>query len=164
MPGREKYEFCSSSTSLASLFYQTIGKTAISPKYCYFTKNHTYKNKKGEECQMNINAIPNNMEKYMAFMLGNHLTFIDSFQFMSSSLDKLVGNLPDESFKYTKETFKNEFFQLMEQKGVYPYDYMDSFDKFNETELPKKKDFYSILNNEHITNDQYIQSCSTCVK
>ena len=36
---------------------------------------------------MNINAIPNNMEKYMAFMLGNHL---DSFQFMSSSVEKLV--------------------------------------------------------------------------
>ena len=49
---------------------------------------HAYKNKKGEEKQMNINAIPNNMEKYMAFMLGNHLTFIDSFQFMSSSLGK----------------------------------------------------------------------------
>ena len=47
-------------------------------------KNHAYTNKKGEKCQMNINAIPNNMEKYMAFMLGNHLTFIDSFQFMSS--------------------------------------------------------------------------------
>ena len=42
-------------------------------------KNHTYKNKKGEDTQMNINAIPNNMEKYMAFMLGNHLTFIDTF-------------------------------------------------------------------------------------
>ena len=51
-------------------------------------KKHTYTNKKGEKCQMNINAIPNNMEKYMAFMLGNHLTFIDSFQFMSSSLEK----------------------------------------------------------------------------
>jgi len=41
-------------------------------------KNHAYKNKKGEVKQMNINAIPNNMETYMAFMLGNHLTFIDS--------------------------------------------------------------------------------------
>ena len=56
-------------------------------------KNHAYTNKKGEKCHMNINAIPNNMEKYMAFMLGNHLTFIDSFQFMSSSLEKLVSNL-----------------------------------------------------------------------
>ena len=59
-------------------------------------KKHTYNNKKGEDIQMNINAIPNNIEKYMAFMLGNHLTFIDSFQFMSSSLDKLVSNLPTE--------------------------------------------------------------------
>ena len=46
-------------------------------------KNHTYKNKKSEKQQMNINAIPNNMEKYMAFILGNNLTLIDSFQFMS---------------------------------------------------------------------------------
>ena len=74
---------------------------------------------------------------------------------MSSSLDKVVSNLPDESFKYTKEAFKNELFQLMKQKGVYPYDHMDSFAKFNETELPKQEDFYTILNNENITDDQY---------
>ena len=42
---------------------------------------------------LTFNAIPNNMEKYMASMLDNHLTFIDSFQFMSSSLDKLVENV-----------------------------------------------------------------------
>ena len=69
-------------------------------------KKHTYKNKRGEECHMNINCIPNNMEKYMAFMLGNHLVFLDSFQFMSSSLDNLIKNLPDEAFKYTKQGFK----------------------------------------------------------
>ena len=66
----------------------------IMPNTGQIAKNHTYKNKNGEECQMNINAIPNNIEKYMAFMLGNNLTFIDSFQFMSSSLHKLVSNLP----------------------------------------------------------------------
>ena len=49
---------------------------------------------------MNINVIPNNVEKYMAFMLGNNLTFIDSFQFTSSSLHKFVSNLPKESLKY----------------------------------------------------------------
>lgn len=83
-------------------------------------KKHTYKNKKGEEQQMNINVIPNNMEKYMAFMLGKHLVFLDSFQFMSSSLDKLVSNLPDKAFKYISEAFKNEQFKLMKQKRVYP--------------------------------------------
>ena len=117
-------------------------------------KNHTYKNNKGEEKQMNINAIPNNMEKYMAFMLGNHLTFIDSFQFMSSSLEKLVSNLSKESLKYTSKSFKGEKLDLMVRKGVYPYDYMDSFEKFNH-KLPSKEDFYSILNDQHISNEDY---------
>ena len=117
-------------------------------------KNYEYTNKDGKKCQMNINAIPNNMEKYMAFMLGNHLTFIDSFQFMSSSLDKLVSNLPKELLKYTSKMFKGDKINLMVRKGVYPYDYMDSFDKFNK-KLPIKEEFYSILNNEHISDEDY---------
>ena len=40
-------------------------------------KKHAYTNRKGEKQDLNVNAIPNNMEKYMSFMLGNHLTFID---------------------------------------------------------------------------------------
>ena len=117
-------------------------------------KNHAYTNKKGEKCQMNINAIPNNMEKYMAFMLGNHLTFIDSFQFMSSSLEKLVSNLPRKLFKYTSQVFEGAEFDLMVKKGVYPYDYIDSFEKFKE-QLPSKEDFYSILNDKHIEDKDY---------
>ena len=58
-----------------SLFImQQIGKIA---------ENYAYKEKKGKDQPLAINAIPNNMEKYMAFMLGNHLMFIDSFQLMS---------------------------------------------------------------------------------
>ena len=91
----------------------------------------------------------------MANMLGNHLTFIDSFQFMSSSLDKLVSNLPKEAFKYTSEEFTGKELSLMSQKGVYPYDFMDSFEKFDQRELPTKEQFYSILNDQHITNDEY---------
>ena len=117
-------------------------------------KKNTYKNKKGEEKQMNINAIPNNMEKYMAFMLGNHLVFLDSFQFMSSGLEKLVSNLPRKSLKYTSEKFKGKKLDLMARKGVYPYDHIDSFDKFNE-KLPTKEEFYSVLNNEHISDEDY---------
>ena len=118
-------------------------------------KKYIYTNKKGQQVEMNINAIPNNMEKYMAFMFGNHLVFLDSFQFMSSSLDNLVKNLPDEAFKLTKQEFQNEQLNLMKQKGIYPYDYMDSFEKFNETELPTKQHFYSMLYDEHISDEQY---------
>ena len=116
---------------------------------------HGYTNKKEEKQDLNINAIPNNMEKYMAFMLGNHLTFIDSFQFMSSSLDKLVSNLPKDDLIYISKAFKGKRLNLMSQKGVYPYDFMDSFEKFNQMELPTKDQFYSILNDQHITDDEY---------
>ena len=50
---------------------------------------------------MDIHAILNNMEKYMAFMLGRHLVCLGSFQFMSSSLGSLAANFPTDSFKYT---------------------------------------------------------------
>ena len=125
---------------------QQIGETA---------KKDAYIDKKGEKHHLKINVIPNNMEKYMAFMLGNHLNFIDSFQFMSSSLDKLVSNLPKEAFKYTSEEFTGKKLNLMSQKGVYPYDYMDCFEKFDQTELPTKEQFYSFLNDQHITNGKY---------
>ena len=80
----------------------------------------------GKSYNLSINCIPNNMEKYMAFMLGKHLVFLDSFQFMASSLERLVDNLPGDVFKYTSQVFQNDQLELMKKKGVYPYDYMDS--------------------------------------
>ena len=43
----------------------------------------------------------------------------------------------------------------MKKKGTYQYDYMDSFDKFVEEELPTQEASYSILNNEHVSNEAY---------
>ena len=54
----------------------------------------------------NINVIPNNMEKYMAFMIDRNLIFIHLFQFMNESLSDLANNLPKDVFYHTKE---NEF-------------------------------------------------------
>ena len=109
---------------------------------------------KGEE--ISINVIAQNAEKYMAFYIGKHLSFIDSFAFMSSSLDKLAGNLEDRDFIYTKDYFTDPVqFNLMKRKGVYPYDYMDSFSKFNDTELPEREDFYSLLYQKSISQDDY---------
>ena len=109
-----------------------------------------------------INVIPNNMEKYLAFMLGKNLVFIDSFQYMSSSLNNLVKNLPEYGLRYTSEEFKgggytngDKKLKLMSRKRVYPYDYMVSFEKFSEKRLPPKEDFYNILNDEHVTDEDY---------
>ena len=71
-------------------------------------KNNTYINQKGETKKRSIKVIPHNMEKYMAFMLGNHLAFIDSLQFMNQSLSNFVKNLPENAFRYTKQVFKDE--------------------------------------------------------
>ena len=47
-----------------------------------------------------ISATPNGLDKYMAFIINENLVFIDSMQFMNSTLDILVKNLPDNDFKY----------------------------------------------------------------
>ena len=43
----------------------------------------------------------------------------------------------------------------MKAKGVYPYDYMDSFERFSEKQLPKRNDFYSLLTDEEISEEEY---------
>ena len=90
-----------------------------------------------------ISVIPNGLEKYMAFFLGKNLVFIDSMQFMNSSLDKLVKNLSDEDFKYLVEEFGFDNLKILKQKGAYPYEYMNSFKRFNEEKLPARKYFFS---------------------
>ena len=110
--------------------------------------------KGGEE--ISINVIAQNSEKYMAFYIGNHLSFIDSFAFMSSSLEKLAANLTDDDYIYTKKYFTDLVqFGLVKRKGVYPYDYMDSLSKFNDTELPQREEFYSLLTDTNISEDDY---------
>ena len=52
------------------------------------------------EFNLQINAIPNELEKYTRFTINNKLSFNDSFQFSSSSLDSLVKNFGKDDFKY----------------------------------------------------------------
>ena len=92
---------------------------------------------------LKISVIPNGLEKYMAFFLNKNLVFIDSMQFMNSSLDKLVKNLSDEDFKYLVEEFGSRNLEILKQKGAYPYEYMNSFERFNEKTLPARKYFFS---------------------
>ena len=100
-----------------------------------------------------INVIPNGLEKYMAFFLGKGLVFTDSMQLMNSNLDKLVKNLADEGFKYLVEEFgfeKTKIKNQVKQKGAYPYEYMNSFERFNEKKLPARKYFFSSTKKERL--------------
>ena len=91
---------------------------------------------------LRINVIPNGLEKYMAFFLDNNLVFIDSMQFVNSSLDKLVKNLSDEDLKYLVEEFGYDNLKILKQKGTYPYEYVNSIKRFNEDKLPARKYFF----------------------
>ena len=73
-----------------------------------------------------IDAIPNGFEKFMTFTL-DALKFIDTFQFMASSLDTLVKNLKDKEltkFNHTRSIFKEDT-QKICRKGIYPYDQLE---------------------------------------
>ena len=71
----------------------------------------------------------------MAFILDKNLVFIDSIQFMNSSLDKLVRNLSDEDFKYLVREFGFDNLKILKQRGAYLYEYMNSFKRFNEKKI-----------------------------
>ena len=81
----------------------------------------------------------------MVFFLNKNLVFIDSMQFINSSLDKLVRNLTDNYFKYLTEEFGFKNLELLKQKDAYPYEYMDSFKRFGDKELPDRECFHSSI-------------------
>lgn len=123
----------------------------------------------------NIKCIPANTEKYISFtksievdkffskkdnkvvVVNRELRFIDSFKFMASSLAKLVDNLVEkgDSFENTKRHFDGEKLDLLKRKGVYPYEWLDSIDKLDETELPPIEAFFSILSGSGIFEEEY---------
>ena len=96
--------------------------------------------------------------------LNKNLVFIDSMQFINSSLDKLVRNLSEEDFKYLVEEFGSENLELLKQKGAYSYEYMNSFEKFNEEKLPARKYFYSSRKDGKINDDGKIPDGHISVK
>ena len=106
-----------------------------------------------DKFDVKISVIPNGLETYMAFFWNKNLLFIDSMPFMNSSLNKLVKNMSDEDFKYLVEEFGSENLELLKQKGDYPYDYKNSFERFNEEKLSARKIFYSSTKDGKIGDD-----------
>ena len=74
-------------------------------------------------------------------------------QFMNYSLELLLKNLTDKDFKYLSQEFNGEQLNLVKEKGLYPYEYMDSFEKFFEDKLPDRCEFYSSLKDGCISEE-----------
>ena len=120
-----------------------------------------------------IDCIPNNEEKYISFSktikTGQQyinkegeikdktfkIVFKDSLKFMSSSLGALVNNLPKDAFKNISKYYTPEQVELIKQKGFYPYEYMDSEEKFKEDKPPPPPAFYSKLSGSGISEKNY---------
>ena len=84
------------------------------------------------------------------------LRFIDSFKFMASSLDSLTNNLVKGGWKLIGFADYLELqYDLLTRKGIYPYEYMSSWDKFEESQLPPIEAFYSNLNMSNVSKNDY---------
>ena len=83
---------------------------------------------------------------------------------MNSSLEKLVKKLSDEDVKYLVEEFGSENLELIKQKDDYPYEYMNSFERFNEEKLPARKYLYCSTKDGKISDDSKISDSHISVK
>ena len=110
----------------------------------------------------NIPVIPNSEEKFISFSKYTSpkftVRFVDTLRFMASKLSILEENLVTSDFVKFRETakhFEKEEMRLVTRKGVYSYDYTSRWEVLEETELPSKENFYSILTEEHINDEEY---------
>ena len=104
-----------------------------------------------------IKCIATNSQNYISFSVDN-LQFIDSFQFLNSSLENLIESLTSDgtdAFRYFQDEFSHEHSDILLRKGIYPYDYVDSESRFEETGLSPMEAFYSEIKKECITQPEY---------
>ena len=98
----------------------------------------------------------------MSIIINRNIIFLDSLQFYKGSIDSLAGNLQDSDFKHLISEFRPNKLEILRKKNAYPYEWVDSYEKFKYTELPPKECFYSSIkggkrdnDNGYISNDQY---------
>ena len=107
-----------------------------------------------------ISFIPNGLQKYMTFTINRNIFFIDSMQFIKSSLDLLVKNVLSKDFEFLSEVFIGEYLRLVKEKGVYRYEYMDSLKRLSADKLPDKDKFFSSLRGSGISEREYQRASS----
>lgn len=105
-----------------------------------------------------MSCIPKTKEKYISFEWGK-LRFLDSFNFLTSSLEKLVNDLSSDELTALDLFFPDpEKRALVGRKGVFPYSWLDSIERFEEKELPPIEAFVSDLTGEGISEQDYVHA------
>ena len=89
--------------------------------------------------------------KNTCFLQLTKIYFLLTHAIYNSSLDELVKNLLDDNFKFLSHEFMGKLFRLAKQRGVYSYEYIDSFKRFSDDELPDRFEFFSSLKDECIS-------------
>ena len=77
----------------------------------------------------------------MSIIINRNIVFLDSLQFLKTSLDDLAGNLEDKDFKHLLSECPKDKLEILKRKDAYPYEWVDSYKKNLYSRLPPKKLF-----------------------
>ena len=103
--------------------------------------------------KVKFKIIPKTNEEYIVVKYGC-IRFIDSYRFLSESLDELVKNLDEEDFKILKKEFPDKW-QYLNKKLAYPYQYFNSINDYQKPVNNLKKEyFFSKLKNNYPDDDE----------
>ena len=105
----------------------------------------------------------------MSIIVNRNIVFLDSNQFYKVQLDNHASNLGDNDFKHILSEFSTDKLKILKRKDAYPYEWVDSYEKFNYQELSPKECFYSSIIdgkrdnvNGYISDEKYLHLQNVC--
>jgi len=107
----------------------------------------------------NVSVIAESAESYKQLAFKGFV-FVDSNQLMPGALASHVKELPDDCKVMLRAAVEGdaEKFALINQKGEFPYDWFDGFDKLHDTALPPREAWYNKLTQEHLTDAEWARA------
>ena len=181
---KEHTKFIDNMKSMASSLLQSVDKVSEIDKKIAQIDKKEHDNKFEDSMRSMINSLIQSInkisqidEKIMKICKKEQENnSVDSMRSIVSSLSQSIDKVSViinkkisyasliEKFHNTYQLCNNDIdkFDLLLRKGIYPYEYMDKWKRFKDDKLPDKESFYSELNNEHITDDDYAHAQKVC--
>ena len=80
---------------------------------------------------VDIEVIPETIDKYMSIIVNKNIIFVDSLQFYKGWLDTLPSNLNNKDFKHLISEFGVDKLEIFKREDAYPYEWVDSYENLN---------------------------------